>query len=226
MKLTSLSRDLVIVRDATAARFVADPKVARFLEPFMGQERSASAVAYELGVKVSSMLYRINQLLDLGLLHVARIEPRRGRPVKHYRATADTFFVPFELTDAETLEVLSSSSMGELKRLLEMSLGAVHESVGRTFEGWGVRLTRDQEGQLDRSLVPEAWSAATSFQDLSLDPRAPAFWNQHCVLDLTEAEAKALQRELSEVYGRYYRRNEADRRAYIVRLAMAPLKRA
>jgi len=226
MKLTPLSRDLLVVSDPTAARLVADPHAARFLEPFMGQERTASPVASELGVKVSSMLYRIQQLLDLGLLRVSRVEPRRGRALKYYRAVADTFFVPFELTDAETLEALGSSSANEMKRSLEASLGAGHEAAGRAFEGWGVRLMRDREGRLDRSLAPEGEAAdATSFPELALDPRAPALWDQHCLLDLTEAEAKALQRELSQLYGRYYRCGGTDQQPYIVRLAMAPLKR-
>lgn len=216
----------MVVRDARAARFVADPHASRFLEPFMGRERTASAVAAEVGVRVSSVLYRIKQLLGLGLLEVARTEPRRGRAVKHYRAAAESFFVPFELTDAETVGALGARSALEMKRLLEASLGAAHEAVGQTFEGSGVRLRRDQEGRIDRTLTHEAISAeATSFPELVLNSRAPALWDQHSLLDLTVAEAKALQRELGEVFGRYYRPNSPDRRPYIVRLALAPLKR-
>lgn len=216
----------MVVRDARAARFIADPHASRFLEPFMGGERTASAVAGELGVRVSSMLYRIRQLLELGLLQVVRVEPRRGRAVRYYQAVADSFFVPFELTDADTFGALGSSSALELRRLLETSLGAAHEAMGRTFEGGGVRLMRDQEGRIDRTLTHEAVSAeATSFPELALDSRAPALWDQHCTLDLTGAEAKAFQRELSELYGRYYRRAGDDRQPYIVRLALAPTKR-
>lgn len=226
MKPGYLSSSPLVVHDPRAARFVADAKASRFLEPFMGRERTASAVAAELGVNVSSVLYRIDQLLDLGLLQVARTEPRRGRAVKHYRAVADEFFVPFELTDAETLGALGSRSAGELKHLLETSLGAAYEAIGRTFEGGGVRLMRDQKGRIDRTLAHEAAAAeATSFPELALTARAPALWDQHCTLDLTEAEAKALQRELSEVFGRYYRRAGGDRRPYIVRLALAPIRR-
>lgn len=216
----------MVVQGARAARFIADPHASRFLEPFMGGERTASAVAAELGVQVSSVLYRTQQMLELGLLRVARTEPRRGRPVKYYRAVADSFFVPFELTDAETLGALGSSSALELRQLLEASLGAAHEALGRTFGGVGVRLVRDQEGRIDRTLTREAASAeAASFLELTLDSRAPALWDQHCTLDLTEAEAKALQRELSEVFGRYYHRDTTDRRPYILRLALAPAKR-
>ena len=217
------------MRDPAAARFIADPKASRFLEPFLGRERTASAVAAELGVRVSSMLYRVRQLLDLGLLRVARVEPRRGRALKHYRAVAESLFVPFELTDAETLQALGLGSAGEMERALGASLGAGYEAVGRAFEGWGVRLERDREGRIDRSLAPASGEAdASTLQELALEPGAPALWDQHCVLTLTKGEAKALQRDLSEVFGRYYRRGEEQvdeaEQAYIIRLAMVSLK--
>lgn len=77
---------------------------------------------------------------------------------------ADSFFVPFELTDAGTFGALGSNSAGELRQLLEASLGAAHEALGRTFGGVGVRLRRDQGGRIDRTLTREAASAeAASF---------------------------------------------------------------
>lgn len=85
------------------------------------------------------MLYRIGQLLDLKLLHVSRVEPRHERALKYYRAVADGFFVPFELTDAETLGTLGSSSATEMKRYLEKSLSAGQEALAHAFGGWGVR---------------------------------------------------------------------------------------
>lgn len=229
MKVLPLSSNLLIVRDPDAARLLADPRASRFLEPFIGFERTASAVAAELGVRVSSMLYRINQSLELGLLHVSRVEPRQGRALKYYRAVADSFYVPFELTNAETFGVLGAGVGAEMSRWLEVSLSAGHEEVHHAFGGWGVgmRLMRDQEGRLDRSLVPEGkLTSSFSLAELPLSARAPVLWDQHCLLDLTEDEAKALQRELSEVYGRYLHSDETDRQPYVVRLAMAPLKRS
>lgn len=226
MKLDYLSSSPLVVHDPKAARFVADTRASRFLEPFIGRERTASAVASELGVKVSSMLYRIRQLLDLELLHVSRVEPRQGRALKYYRAVADGFFVPFALTDAETLGALGSSSATQSKQLLERSLSAGQEALAHIFEGWGVRVVRDGEGRLDRSLVTEARSHESfDVAKLPLDERVPAIWDQHCLLALTKGEAKALQRELSEVYKRHYHPYSADRQPYIVRLAIAPLKR-
>ncbi len=226
MKLGYLSSNPLVVRDSEAARFIADTKASRFLEPFMGQERTASGVAAELGVKVSSMLYRIRQLLDLKLLRVSRVEPRHGRALKYYRAVADGFFVPFESTDAETLGTLGSHSAVESRRWLEKSLSAGQEALAHAFEGWGVRVVRDGEGRLDRSLVPEARSRDSfNVAELPLNKNMPAIWDQHCILDLTNGEAKALQRELSKVFESYYRPDTTDRRPYIVRLAIAPFRR-
>ena len=227
MEQMHLSSPPLILRDPRAARFVADPQASRFLEPFIGRERTASEVATELGVAVSSMLYRIRQLLDLQLLRVARVEARGGRPIKHYRAVADGFFVPFEATDAETLGVLGARSAAALRYSLEVSLGAGQEALAQAYEGWGVRVGRDAEDRLDRSLVQEARSRdGYSATELLLDKAAPAIWDQHLVLDLGEHEAKALQQELVSVYERYYRRDGNNRRPYVIRLAMAPLKQA
>jgi predicted ArsR family transcriptional regulator len=35
----------------------------------------------------------MTRLVDCGLVRVGRIEPRRGRPIKHYRAIAEVFLV-------------------------------------------------------------------------------------------------------------------------------------
>jgi hypothetical protein len=54
------------LNNSEAARIVADPKARRFLEPFLGQERSVGQIADELGVDVSSALYRVRQFCGWG----------------------------------------------------------------------------------------------------------------------------------------------------------------
>lgn len=225
MEWALLSRETLVVLDRQAARFIVDPSASRFLEPFIGRSRTASSVAEELGVKVSSVLYRIRQLTDLRLVEVERVERRRGRPMKHYRATAEAFFVPFEVTDAESVEALGTMSAAGARHHLAESLSAAWADAARCHPDWGVRLGRDGDGNLDRSIVPEALSEGMeSFRESLLGYGSPPLWDQHFLLQLSLSEAKALQRELSDLYGRYYRPDGQGRKPYILRLAMAPLK--
>lgn len=79
-----------------------------------------------------------------------------------------------------------------------MSLGADREALA--YEGWGVRVVRDVEDRLDRSLVQEArWRDGYSATVLELNQTAPAIWDQHLVLDLEDGAAKVLQQELVSV---------------------------
>lgn len=71
---------------------------------------------------------------------------------------------------------------------------------------------RDEQGRLDRSLVPEARSQGSfDVTELPLNENMPAIWDQHCILGLTDGEAKALQRELSRVFERYYHPDTTNR---------------
>ncbi|MFC4455359.1 helix-turn-helix domain-containing protein [Deinococcus sonorensis] len=90
--------DAFLVRDPAAAKFLSDPARRRYLEPFLGMERSVPEVARGLHEHPNSVLYRVRQLQAVGLLHFVREVPRRGRPEKRYRAVADRFYLPFDAT--------------------------------------------------------------------------------------------------------------------------------
>lgn len=66
----------------------------RFLRPFLGRDRTVSAVAAELEVSPNSLLYRVRRMLDAGLLQVVATRPRAGRPIKVYRTSHDGYRVP------------------------------------------------------------------------------------------------------------------------------------
>ena len=88
----------------------------------MGQECSASEAAKTLGIKLTAMLYQLERLQALGLLQVTRQQARRGRPVKLYRATADKFFVPFEVTRADSLTTLLAELEADFQRYFVQNL--------------------------------------------------------------------------------------------------------
>lgn len=88
------------VTDPAAVRYLTDIEHLRYLEPFIGVARTVTDVAAQLEVKANSLLYRVNRMVELGLLEVESYRERKGRAVKHYRSTADTFFVPYTATSA------------------------------------------------------------------------------------------------------------------------------
>lgn len=86
------------------ARALADPEVRRVLVPFVGQERTVSRAAAELGMGVNALLVRVRRFVRLELLVVMREVPRNGRAVKVYRTVADGFFVPYTASPFDTPE--------------------------------------------------------------------------------------------------------------------------
>ena len=202
------------VTDPQAAAYLANPHRAVFLYPFIGRERTASEVARTYKVDIKRLLFQIRRMTTLGLLTVTRTESRRGSPVKHYRATADAFFVPLEVTGEETLEAMVNHWSMSLQPLFLQSYA---RAVAQVSSGWGVRISRDPQGLLHISpaISPEAdWN--------SFEPQAPMVmegWLTDLRLDFEDA--KAFQYELGALYLKYVGRNGATR--YIARMAIAPM---
>jgi hypothetical protein len=70
-----------------------------------------------------------------------------------------------------------------------------------------------------RRLVINYLDFSTGKPIFTLEPNSPAYLNRWENLSLSFEDAKALQRELSELLGRYLGREGGQR--YVVRLAMA-----
>lgn len=203
------------VEDSRMAKILAHPQDLRYLAPFIGREQRASEVAQALAVPLTTLAYRIRKLLDLGLLEVARIKRRAGSPVKHYRAVADTFFVPFEATDAATLAAL-------LKQWEEPWLSMFHRGYAHALEEsvtpWGMRIWRDEAGELRVAPSPKTdrpWDAAADTTPAVLDELMLNLY-------LEPQAAKALQRELLEVIGRYA--GKGGTQPHFLRVMLTPLK--
>lgn len=212
------------LEDPKAARVVTDPRARRFLEPFVGQERTVKDVAAELRVDMSSVLYRVRQFIRLGLLREVRAEPRKGRAVRLYRSVADSFFVPFAATPLATQEALSPHTFGALQRTLSESVGRAWLAATGEQQMLGIHLYRSENGALGQNIVPDPdMDAPNRFFGQLLGPDAPAVWDTWGSLELSKEDAKALQRDIASLLGRYYPKvKETGGDAYIVRLAMAP----
>ena len=188
--------ETVDVTDPRAAAVFCAPRQRRILLALIEQERSLSQLAGLTGAQLNLLHHHIGKFVSLGLVRIARVEPRAGAPIKYYRATAREFFVPAELMDAAP----GARSTLRLRELLEQSLaglvkGAVYSSDG---QGPRVRLVRHPGPQV-----------------LALD-----IWRE---LTLNETEAAALAAELHTVLRRYPTSADGGGRQFVVHAAIAPV---
>ena len=163
----TFSNKLRLVEDQRAADTLVDPLKRRYLEPFLGQTLTLQGAADKLGIPANSMLYQVRRLLSLRLLEVVSIEARGGRSSKLYRASAESFFVPFGSTSAETLEALLFKT--ELVELRAMIKRQVHARQKRADE-WGIKLTAAEKGSMRITLVPTPEETTEASYD-DLPPR-------------------------------------------------------
>ncbi len=205
----------MVVRDAEIADLLTNPESLRQLEPFLGRESTVTRAAQLTGTLPNTMLSRVRRWTRLGLLRVSRRERRAGRPVSYYRAAADSWFIPFDTTSAESLESsLAQRDEWWSSRLRSAVVRSRQEQVGT----WGTRVYRDQRGYLQ---VQMAVSPDSNWTSLAPDrPAVLAAWRDGLYLDF--ADAKELQRELFALLLRYQRKQGAQR--YLLRLGLAPLE--
>ncbi|MEX2541572.1 MAG: hypothetical protein WD314_07175 [Trueperaceae bacterium] len=210
----ALIDDVRIVDDNRMADMLTDPTTLRQLEPFLGRAVSVSRAARETGQKPNTVLARVRRLVAAGVLAEQATVQRHGRPIRLYRSVADSFFIPFDATSAESLEAaLADREAFWERQLREGVVRARRERIGV----WGTRIYRDRRGRLriQTAVTPER-------NYTTLDPDGPAVlsaWRDRVYLDFEEA--KALQREMFALLLRYQQKEGAQR--YIVRLGMAPI---
>jgi hypothetical protein len=204
------------VTDPKAAAVLADPRRAMFLYPFVGRERCASDVATAYGLPLNTLMYRLGRLCALGLLEVTRVEPRAGRAIRFYRATADAFFVPLTVLPRRDLPRLVDDWAQSLQaQYLESFAAALEQQPGP----WGLRISREGDGRL---LVAPA-QRPDCFYDYFNDDAPSIIEGWFTDLHLDDADAKQFQQELAALYLRFLGR--AGKRRYMLRVALAPMAR-
>ncbi len=204
------------VTDPAAAAALTNPQTLRQLEPFLNRERTVLEAAREGGVKPNTMLARVRRFTALGLLSVTREVPRAGRAVKVYRSSAESFFVPYEVTPSETLESAMREREGYWEDLLRKNVVRVRsEDIG----SWGTRIYRDARGRLQ---VQAAVTPERNYTLLAPErPAALSAWRDAVYLDFDDA--KTLQLELFALLKKYQQKAGAQR--YILHLGLAPIRK-
>ncbi|WP_216322493.1 hypothetical protein [Deinococcus aestuarii] len=207
--------------DPQAAQALLNPDDKKFATAFAGDGISATEAARRLGMRVDTLLYRVQRWLDLGLLEIASVARGRGRPSKRYRLIADGFVVPFHTTQFETLlDLFLKQDVAERERL---GRGLIQSVVGEGG-GWHVRLYHEPNSRLWH------WEAAPDHdpdwrQEQLLQPGSPAAWYTYSSLLLTSSEAKQLQQDLVTLYMRYAAKEAApsqDAKLYTLQLGLGP----
>ena len=187
-------RETTRIVDPRAAAVFASPRQRKILLSLVAEERSLSQLARLTETALNLLHHHLRKFLRLGLVRIARVQARAGAPIKYYRATARSFFVPAELMEADPGAALNA----QLRELLARSLTRSVEGVAYSHDGKGprMRLVRDAD---PRTLATELW----------VD------------LQLSEADAAALAQDLKTLLHRYEARAGRKRRRYLVHAAIA-----
>ncbi|MBZ9750811.1 hypothetical protein K7W42_08040 [Deinococcus sp. HMF7604] len=221
MTLPSRQRP-VVVTDPQAAALLLDARAVRALGPFLGRVLNAQAAAREAGLPISTLQYRVRQFLACGLLRRAGLQPRAGRAMPLYEAPG-ALFVPFASTPLVSDTLLSAASFGRWQARLTRSIGAAWvQAAGQ--RRIGLHLIGSEQGLISRNVEPEPDpEAPNSFFEYLLSDQGPAVWDSWGVLSLPPDQAKALQRDLAALMGRYRSVETEGVTPHIVRVAIAPL---
>lgn len=208
------SLSIKIITDSNAADILMNPKTLRQLEPFLGKSCTISQAAQETSEKANTILARIKRFIKLNLITITKEEKRGGRAIKHYQSSADSFFVPYEATTAESLETMIQERDLYWAQLLRRGVVQARiEDIGT----WGTRIYKDKLGRLQ---IQTATSPESNYTMLDQNrPAALSAWRDSVYLDFEDA--KKLQQEMFDLLKKYNQKEGAQR--YIVRLGMAPV---
>ena len=187
--------EVLNVQDERVAKVFLDTRRRHLLLNLVSQERPLQELSTIMGMSLNLVHYHVGRLQALGLVEIARREARSGRPIKHYRAVANSFFVPSHLTTHSPGEKLSAELRAALERSRQRRLKD------------GILYFVDEQRTLRMRRVQEDAIGATEC------------W---CILDLIEEDARALGDEMKALLTRYERRSHDSARGYLAYYALTP----
>ncbi|MBB5234007.1 helix-turn-helix domain-containing protein [Deinococcus budaensis] len=211
-----MASDWQTVTQPAAVRVLLSARYQPVLRRLMLGEWAVADLARACGLPLNAAHHRVQTLVKQGLVAVTRTRPRRGRPVRLYRAAAEAFFVPYAATPAASPEALVAQREQDFTRRFDQALLALGQSLVRDEREIGVRLYREGH-QVVQDLTPQAGHFDPA---ALLQPQQPAVALISEPLRLSREEAKTLQRELAELYGRYAGRPGPG--SYLLRLHLMP----
>jgi hypothetical protein len=209
------SKEYVRIEHLEVAEALMDISKQKLLAPFFAEPATVSKAALEAGVKNLVMFRQVKRFEDLGVLHVTKIEQRRGRALKYYQTAAREFFLPASVFPLErTLEQVEHALQATFLHSLAKTL---HDNEPAGDLGTSLTLSRTGTGIVSVQL---ASAPAKLFNPEDLEHTAIAEMWVTTQLDLEEA--KALQKELSDITERYAKKDGAQK--YLLRLGLTPVE--
>jgi hypothetical protein len=204
------------ITEARAVKLLLDSERRNTLGAFMHGPCSVKQAAEKLGWSLKTVHDRVRTLETLGLLRVTHLEARQGRPIKHYAAVADGFFVPFHATAAASFEGFISETLRPGQQaFIKLFAKAGIELIDNPDDA-GFRLYAKNDG-INVDLTPTA--ERFEFMDL-LEPNAPALMFTYTPLKLTTEDAKELQLAMIELLERYENRNGPEK--FLAHVGLTP----
>ena len=194
MQDDALSR-ATIVRDPAVAAVFASSKMRRLVMLFAHEPMSLGHASQRTNIELKRLHHHVQRLVRFGLLEVAAVERRAGRPIKHYRATSQAFFVPEEIMPKPFAQEIAL----ELRELL-------HADAARSSRGllWAVGPGGEPLGRM-----------------VSTEQVSPEAFEQWRILKLQPGELAELRSDLDAVLLRYQRRPTSGGSIYLVHAAAA-----
>lgn len=167
----------------------------RKLKPFLLKPCTVSQAAAELDIGITPMFKRLQRLLRLGLVEEVGQTRRAGRAIRHYRAIAKWFLVPFKLYPPE---LIGEPNRRYYLERLEQNIQRLYRSERMVEEDLGLCTAFTEAGEIYLEIVNKdgrPWDY--------LYPQAPAILSGWNPIQLDFADAKAFQHELSAVMLKY-----------------------
>lgn len=175
------------------------PLRSRLLMACVLRDKSLTELARELGQPLGKLHYHVRRLMACGLLIVGRTEQRPGRPIRYYRAIAQSFLISM----ADVAEPMGDKWTRELRQSLTRQFNRRNLSVMYEL---------DEAGRYRVRLVDPDGSGQ--------NVRSFDFWK---TLRLTHQQRRSLAAELRALLSRYDAAAEGSKgELFIVHAAFAP----
>ncbi len=198
---------MTVVRDHLAVDLLLKLTSTRCLGPFMREEHTLGTASAELEMPASSLAYYVKRFVRAGLVDVVRLEPRAGKPIPVYRATADEFQVPFDAMPPGTRDEFLN---GSRQKVLGAFTTAMGREITRQFDS-GIRVQSHPVRGVSIDFVEGARAA-----DLGITE----WWGK---VRLTDDEAREYSAALQALVERFSDGTPGPgRRTYISMIGLVP----
>lgn len=195
--------------DAAQAALLLDVELRPLLGLLMQAPSTAREVAQHLDVKIQRAYYLLRKLTRSGVAQV-QVERETGRQTLRRYAVAPRWFIPYEITRAETLNAfLAGQILPRIERFVDHSVRLIQTQQ----PNWGYWLERAEQSSNLRLGGPDGSAQGLFGGD---EPFLLNLGMAH----LTRADATELKRRLLAVMAEFGERETPEADAYTVGLLL------